>query len=311
MTPITLLGPQRRRPTVRAAVEDLIGAGAAPVAAITAGWEEREAEDIELEEHLGRPVRNLELFQRVEDVFARDPELAEADAKRRDALRELRGLYRLRLRHTSPVVHALLRRSGEGRILEAERLSAFEALRALDDHQLEMVTAIDAEFDERWRPLARDPIRRHRRELAAILAETQLCCVAGGHVAILLERMRMLGVAELLAGKPLVAWSAGAMVLAEKIVLFHDSPPQGKGHAEVLGRGLEVCRGLVPLPHAASRLRLDDPIRVSALARRFAPTPCLTLDEGSRLDHAGGELRGAQAVRRLRPDGAVEEVSLP
>lgn len=311
MRRIVMLGPQRRRPTVRAAVEDLVGTAPAPVAAITAGWEEREAEDIELEEHLGRSVRNLQLFQRVEDVFARDPELAEADARRRDAHRRLRAIYRLRLRHTSSVVYTLLQRRDEGRILESERRSAIDALRALDDHQLDMMEAIDIEFVDRWRPWTREVVRRHRRELAAILAETELCCVAGGHVAVLLERMRMLGVAELLAGKPLVVWSAGAMVFSEKIVLFHDHPPQGKGHAEVLTRGLGVCPGVVPLPHAATRLRLDDPIRVSALARRFSPTPCLTLDDGSRLDHDGRKLRAARAVRRLREDGTLEEVALP
>ena len=49
--------------------------------------------------------------------------------------------------------------------------------------------------------------------------------------------------------------------------------------------------GLVLLPHARRRLLTDDPLRMSALARRFAPASCLVLDDGVRVD--------------LGPDGAL------
>ena len=39
----------------------------------------------------------------------------------------------------------------------------------------------------------------------------------------------------------------------------------------------------MPLPHARRRLRVDDPIRMSVLARRFAPARCLVLDDGTRV----------------------------
>jgi RNA polymerase sigma-70 factor (ECF subfamily) len=39
------------------------------VAAVTAGWEEREEEDGELRDHLERNVLNLEIYRRAEDVF--------------------------------------------------------------------------------------------------------------------------------------------------------------------------------------------------------------------------------------------------
>ena len=48
--------------------------------------------------------------------------------------------------------------------------------------------------------------------------------------------------------------------------------------------------GVVALPHARRRLRVSDPIRMSVLARRFAPARCLVLDDVTRvpLDEDGG-----------------------
>ncbi len=57
MHPLTLLGPQRLRPTLAAAFDELGISG--QVAAVTAGWQEREAEVEEMKEHLGRPVVDL------------------------------------------------------------------------------------------------------------------------------------------------------------------------------------------------------------------------------------------------------------
>src|SRR5947207_8912415 len=59
MPEVVLLGPQRLKPTLVQAFRDLRVEG--PVAAVTAGWEEREEEIDELSEHLARPVENLSL----------------------------------------------------------------------------------------------------------------------------------------------------------------------------------------------------------------------------------------------------------
>ena len=91
--------------------------------------------------------------------------------------------------------------------------------------------------------------------------------------------MRLFGIAEMIRDKPILAWSAGAMALSERIVLFHDSPPQGAGNSEILDVGLGLFRGLIPLPHAKRRLRLEDPVRVALFARRFSPDTCVPLDE--------------------------------
>jgi nicotinamidase/pyrazinamidase len=53
---------------------------------------------------------------------------------------------------------------------------------------------------------------------------------------------------------------------------------------EVLGEGLGVLHDLVLLPHARRRLRVDDQVRMSVLARRFEPARCLVLDDELRVD---------------------------
>jgi len=306
---VVFLGPQRLAPTARDALAPLIRTGD-PVAAITAGWEERETEHSELTEHLGREVSNLALFARAEDVFMRDPELHQAMQEHRQQLRALHQIYRLRLRHLAPAAEELLTREGPDDLLEPERESAFEILRCLDDHNLGRVEAMQREFQRKWRPLERSPIAEHRAELEAVLAKSAALCIAGGHVRILLTRLRLFDVLGLLPPTtPIVAWSAGAMSLTEKIVLFHDNPPQGRGYAEVLGPGLGICPGIVALPDASRRLLLEDPIRVQLLSRRFPGAICAALDEGTQLLFDGREWTATEPTMQLTATGELSAVS--
>ena len=73
----------------------------------------------------------------------------------------------------------------------------------------------------------------------------------------------------------MIAWSAGAMALADRIVLFGDRSAHGPGHPEVYGSGLSVVRDVVLLPHAKARLLLDDAPRMAVFAQRFAPARCV------------------------------------
>ena len=304
MRTVVLLGPQRFDPILRSAVDELGVEG--PIATVTAGWQEREGEDEELRSHLGDRTRNLRLYARCEEVFAADLELFSAHRERQDRLKELQRLYRLRLDAALGVARALEQREGvDPEILGPEREAALEEVRALDAHLLARAAEIDRRFAERWRPTERPEVVRHRRELAAELEACDALAIAGGHVAVLLNRLRLFGVFDLAGERPVFAWSAGAMVLAERIVLFHDSPPQGAGNAEVLEQGLGICPGVVPLPHAALRLRLDDPLRVGLFARRFLPLSCVTLDAGARLDFVGDRLVAAAGTRRLTPRGRL------
>ncbi len=303
---VCLLGPQRLEPTLDAALQSHGVSG--QLAVVTAGWEEREAEIEELSEHVGRAVVNLGVYERVEDIFERDPELLTEMRKRHDRLRALQDLYRVRLGYALEAARTMLGRDEDPALLAPEQEAAIAAVRELDDQHLERIREIVAEFQGRVRPAERDHVVRHKREITSILADSSALCVAGGHVAILLNRMRLLDVVGAAEGLPIFAWSAGAMVLGERIVLFHDSPPQGPGDAEVLEAGLGVCPDVVPLPHASRRLRLEDPTRVALFARRFAGSLCVALDEGTRLDWDGDSYRGRPGTTHLTAKGAVEEV---
>jgi cyanophycinase-like exopeptidase len=117
-----------------------------------------------------------------------------------------------------------------------------------------------------------------------VLAEAAALVIAGGHVGVLAEVLHLFNVAAALNGAPVIAWSAGAMALTDRIVLFHDRAPQGPGHPEVYGSGLSLLRDVVLLPHARARLRLPDTPRMAVLARRFAPARCVPLEAGTRID---------------------------
>jgi hypothetical protein len=288
---------------VRRALERLGVEGT--VAAVTAGWQEREPEERELGEHLSRPVVNLALYLRAERLFARDKELFEALRRRQERLRALQRLYQLRLAYALDAARELLRLDGDPRLIDAERESAIDAVRSLDAHHLARLKELHAEFDDRWRPLERDAVERTRKTLADKLERCGALLIAGGHVAVLLNRLRLFGVLDLFQDKPVIAWSAGAMSLAERIVLFHDSPPQGPGNAEVFDVGLGLAPGIVPLPHASQRLRLEDPIRVGLFARRFAPARSIPLQEGTEIRWHGDEWRAGDELAELRADGSV------
>lgn len=225
MATIQLLGPQRFRPTV---VEAVRAVGASPpFAVITAGWQEREDEVEELDLHLGARTINLELYRRCEAVFLHDRELFLAHRARQDRLRELQDLYRIRLGNAKAAARQLLERGGDPELLGQEIEAAFSALRAVDAHHAVRIREIRSEFDARWDPRSRDEVARRREEIESLLRGAGALLIAGGHVAVLLNRLRLFDVAGLVREMPVVAWSAGAMALADRVVLFHDSPRRG------------------------------------------------------------------------------------
>lgn len=308
---VVLLGPQRAHPTVRDAVASLGLGPDARLAAITAGWEEREPEDVELDQHLGSPVVNLQIYRRGDEVFARDPELHRAMRERHDLLRDLQRLYRLRLLHALEAARQLMERDGNEQLLDPERAAAIEAVREIDRHHFARVVEIHTAFEAKWRLEDRPSVAPHRAELQQALEGTQAVLVAGGHVGILRNRMRLFDVLSLAGDQPIIGWSAGAMVLTEKVVLFHDTPPQGQGFAEVFVPGFGICSGVVPLPHARHRLTLDDRSRVQLFARRFGPDLCTTLDDECQVSWDGAHWTGNAQARRLSEDGTLQPVGAP
>ena len=304
---LILLGPQRLRPTVAEALAALGTDG--QVAAITAGWRDRESEDDELREHLGGRAVNLELHRRAEELFADDQRLFAGHRQRQDSLREAQRIYRRRLAHTLAAARELLADPSDSSLLDTARRDAIADVRRLDAAHLETVRHIHRRFRREVRPDRRAGLRRQRAELSKLLASCDTLAIAGGHVAVLLNRLRLFDILYLAGTKPIVAWSAGAMALAGRVVVFHDSPPQGAGDAEVLETGLGRLRGLLPFPHARRRLKLADPLRVGLLARRFAPSVCVALDEGDRLTLARHGWNADVPARRMTETGAVATIA--
>lgn len=303
MAILQLLGPQRFRPTVAQAVRAAQVGGR--LAVVTAGWQERESEVEELDTHLGARTVPLDLYRRCEEVFRVDRELFEAHRRRQDRLRELQDLYRVRLSHAKGALRELRARAGDRSLLDSELAAAMESLRSLDRHHVARIREIRDDFETRVRPAERRELATQREEISELLGKSEALLIAGGHVAVLLNRLRLFDVVGRLGPKPVIAWSAGAMALATSVVLFHDSPPQGSGNAEVLDVGLGLCHGIVPLPHARRRLRLDDPERVSLLARRFAPDACVPLDDGAALVWDGVSWGAGGETKRLDEGGAL------
>ena len=303
MQDVLILGPQFRTPNLR---EALGRAGIeGPLAAVTAGWQEREGELDALEHHLGQPVRDLRLYERAEAVFAQDGELQAAYRARQNELRRMQDLYRLRLDHAKAALRVVLQAQDGSAAARRALGGAFRALRRLDAGHLRELRAAHARFERSWSADRHPLLAQQRLDIEQIVASAGAVCIAGGHVAVLLNRLRLFGVGHALRSRPVVAWSAGAMAVSERVVLFHDHPPQGAGNAELFEAGLALVHGAVFLPHAASRLALADHDRVALLARRFSPAVGYTLDDGDELRWHRGRLAAAHGSKRLTRTGAT------
>jgi hypothetical protein len=306
MPDVAFLGPQYAEPNLAQALRRLGIDG--PLVAISAGWQEREGEIDELRNHVRLPVTDLALYARTERVFAEDPELQAAHRQRQIRLRELQDLYRLRLEHAKAAARELMEHKADPELLRRAQRSAMHALRRLDREHLSAIEREHGNFRRDLRPQQRSSVVPHIQELRRLIESAAAVLIAGGHVAVLANRLRLFDLKRLLTGRTLLAWSAGAMALSDCIVLFHDHPPQGAGNAEVFDAGLGLRPGIVALPHAQTRLALHESTRISMFARRFAPAQCLTLDHGSLLYWRGARLAGCSYSWRLSRQGVLEEV---
>ncbi len=304
---IALLGPQSRNPSLDRALSVLGVQG--PYGAITAGWREMEGETKALAEHIQADVVDLALYERVEDIFASDPALFDAHRQRQDMLKQLQRLYRVRLRAGAEACYTLIKSKEDPGLVRTQLSAATSQLRALDRFHARQLAKAHADFDQQVKPLERPAISEHRRELSALLERLGAVLIAGGHVAVLLSRLRLLGMGELLRQHPVAGWSAGAMVLTDQLVLFHDRAPQGRREPELLDVGLGRIRGTIALPCASQRLDLNNRAHLTLMARRFAPASCVALDDSAFGVWQNGTLRGADGLSRIRRNGVLVAVS--
>jgi hypothetical protein len=302
---VVVLGAQRFEPSLGAAVAEAGVKGR--IAVITAGWQERESEDEELAAHLGGRTVNLRLHARGEEVFAEDPELRAAHRERQESLRHRQDYYRIRLELAMEADRMIRQREPPGELAEEELDASVATLRGLDQRHFAQCEKEHEQFDAQWSE--RPSVKKHREEIARIVDGCEAICIAGGHVASLLNRLTLFGIGELFSGRSIFAWSAGAMAVSDRVVLFHDDPPQGPGASEVLDAGLGLCPDAVFFPEPEKRLRVDQKQRMALLARRFAPATCLLLPARSRIAWRNGKFLNGTGVQRLKPSG--EAVPFP
>jgi hypothetical protein len=186
---------------------------------------------------------------------------------------------------------------------------ALATVRVIDATHIERVREVNGAFYGAWRPQERETIARHRAEVRDVLSSAACLLVTGGHVGQLLRVLHLFHVAPHVPER-VVAWSAGAMALTARVVLFHDGAVHGPAQTEVLGEGVGVIPGMVLFPHARRRLRTGDALRMSLLAKRFAPDACVVLDDGVRVDLGAGfelppEARVVSADGRIVEEGAA------
>lgn len=300
---IVLCGAQHAEPSVPRVLRELGVTG--PAALITAGWQERESEPGVVADP-GVRVVDLALHARGEQVFADDAELAEAYKARQRKLKQMQDFYRVRIDHAAQAARAVAVRSADPELVAEEHVASLALLRQIDRDHLDRCRTVHAAFEAAWQPQNRPVLARQIAELRAAIEPTQAIVIAGGHVAVLLNRLRLFGIAELAGPRPIVAWSAGAMALTERVVLFHDDPPHGQAISEVLDVGLGLAPGLVVLPEPRLRLDLEDAVRVGELAGRYAPALCIAVDHGAQIWIDGGLAIRAGFAHRLDPSGTVE-----
>jgi hypothetical protein len=283
---VTVLGPQRRTTAARAAVAELIPEG--PVAAINAGWRQREPETAELDDVLGGRMRHLDLYRRWQSLMESDPDYAAAERRLTEQLGELQEIYALRLQHEQAAIADILRRTKVAAAQASAIEDAVRSLQALDSWHLAEVAATRESFYRRTRIGERDTVAEHRRQLAEQVGSSAGLVVAGGHVGVLLHVLHIFGLAAMIK-PPVMTWSAGAMALSERVMLFHHQGPPGRRYVEAYAEGLGAYGGIVPFPHPRRRLALDDKPRMGVLARRLAPRTCLLLSDGERVDLVDGQ----------------------
>ncbi|MDX1507147.1 MAG: Type 1 glutamine amidotransferase-like domain-containing protein [Woeseiaceae bacterium] len=299
-----LLGPQS---PVRNIGEALAQAdlGDGPLAIISAGWQEAEGDVGDVATLVGRPLEDLGLYRRSEELMQGVAGLAAANRRRQDRLVEQQRLYRLRLKQLSIAARHTLAAEGDADMIAAEQRHAIAQLRALDRHHLHRSESIWSEFRDAFDPASHTELARHAAEIAAIIDRSAGVIITGGNVAVLINRLRLFGMDRVLATCNIVAWSAGAMALADRVVLYHDRSPEGRRDPEVFGAGCGIVPGYVLLPDSEHRLRSSERRRMSLLSRRFSPDACVTLDNGSVLRIVDGRVRAVAAVRHLRHDGRL------
>ncbi len=315
-----LLGPQRPTPNLPEVLASLPSSG--PVVYITAGWRHDENDDEALQRDIGSRGKLLPIYAWFEELARTAPALFQAYHAKQQEIRKLKAQYRLRLDPSVAAVRILneqLELNPDSSFLRAEFDDAIEVLRGLNRRFVAHSERIGEAFEAEHEPHQHPRIAPRIAQIQQILGEANAVLIAGGHVGVLLNRLEFFGVGPALtrameSGTHTIAWSAGAMSLCDEVILFHDDPPMGKLNPEILDRGLGLAPNLVVLPHARERLTLDNKALVNLFAARFAPSPCIGMENGAWLQSDGERWFNAgnrDSAFQLTTDGTLQPIEGP
>jgi hypothetical protein len=301
--PVTLLGPERPDGQLpRVLAEDGVRGR---VALVSAGWRYDEDRDELLRAAIPAcEVHNLRLYHRFRELERDHAGLAAAYTQKQDELRKIKDRYRHGITHAIGMARALWDHKPDAHDPWFRR--AVGALRELDTFFLAEARRLHEEFEAAAHPERHAAVRAAQEELEEAVDGASALLVAGGHVGILRNRLAFYGFPSWGGNRPIYAWSAGAMVMCERVVLYHDHTAYGPGIAEMLDHGFGLWRGWVVLPHARERLDVNSAENVTILAARLQPWRAVGLQNGAVFGPDGAFRGTPGSAFTMRSDGGLD-----
>ncbi len=297
---LTILGPERPEGALPGVLQKHGVTG--PLALVSAGWRYDEARDEPLRTAVPNEVRNLRLYDRFRILEREAPDLISRYTAKQDALRRVKHRYRMRVQAglaSATALHAEYKDVSCRWFLQSIR-----HLQETDELFLAEARALHDRFESEAQPGQHPLVRRARETVREELAGCAALLIAGGHIGVLRNRCFFFDLGPVLNHQPLYAWSAGAMLLTERVLLYHDRTAYGPGTAEFLDHGFGLLRNTVFLPHARERLDLDNTLNLTVLVHRLAPRRVIGLENGAVYDN--GAYTGAPgAAFALHLDGST------
>lgn len=297
---LTILGPERPEGALPGVLQKHGVTG--PLALVSAGWRYDEARDEPLRAAVPNEIRNLRLYDRFRTIEHEAPDLISRYTAKQDAIRRVKQRYRMRVQTGLASATALFAEHGD--ITCRWFLQAIRHLQETDELFLAEARALHDRFELEAKPGDHPLVRKEREAIREELSGCVALLVAGGHVGVLRNRCFFFDLGPVLNHRPLYAWSAGAMLMTERVLLYHDRTAYGPGTAEFLDQGFGLLRNTVFLPHARERLDLENIRNLTVLAHRLAPRRVIGLENGAVFE--GGSYSGAAgAAFALHLDGST------
>jgi hypothetical protein len=296
---LTILGPERPDGALPGVLQNHGVTG--PLALISAGWRYDEARDELLRSAVPNEVRNLRLYDRFRTLEREAPELISKYAAKQESIRRVKRRYRMRVQTGLASATELLSETGD--LTCPWFAQAIRHLRETDELFLAESRELHDKFETEARPGDHPLVRAAREAVREELAGCAALLIAGGHVAVLRNRCLFFDIGPVLNHRPLYAWSAGAMLVTERVLLYHDRTAYGPGTAEFLDHGFGLLANTIFLPHARERLDLENRVNLTVLAHRLAPRRAIALENGA-VYHSGKYTGAPGAAFSLNLDGS-------